>query len=100
MGRFDKFKVFDGEKWLLPRHLQVFNGKDWVDFGEADSFVKKHIHVYNGIRLRRITLERQDFILKDDKNKYIIDAKTGEKIYKYEKDRIKDLTAPKGTKWI
>lgn len=100
MGRYDKLRMFDGERWLLPKQLKMFNGTDWVDFGEADSYVKRHIKVYNGIRMRRITLERQDFLLKDDMRKYIIDAKTGEKIYKYEEDRIKDLTAPKGTKWI
>lgn len=100
MGRYDKMRIFDGEKWLVPKHLKMFNGTDWVDFGEADSYCKKHIRIYNGIRMRRITLEREDFILNDNPDKYIIDGKTGEKIYKYEEDRIKDLLAPKGTRWI
>lgn len=60
MGRYDKIKVYDGNAWVTPKHLRIWNGSNYTDLGLADSDNITPLYVYEGPNvLHRVTLNKK-----------------------------------------
>lgn len=60
MGRYDKIKVYDGNAWVTPKHLRIWNGNNYTDLGLADSDNITPLYVYESPSvLHRVTLNKK-----------------------------------------
>lgn len=58
MGRYDKIKVYNGEAFVQPSRIRVYNGTTWVDLGTNDSDIQTPLNVHNGSNFIRATLNK------------------------------------------
>lgn len=63
MGRYDKIKVYNGNEWVKPSRIRVYNNGSWRDFGLDQSGNTESLHVRQGNVWHRVTLNRKETVI-------------------------------------